>query len=191
MPTIELSETPRSPNSSRAASRILRCVRSPRAVRGVLAAPVAPSCALSSTLTPIPLPYRAAAQSQVETRFKFHYDHLQSRTQSRRPRRGETLLCASFLHAPLCSARLPPRRFLRLRRLPAPRKTRTPARRRQITPRHKRRLLRAAIRKSSSPRAAATSCCSTYRSRSPLFRESSSIGKARSTSPRSPTRRQT
>src|SRR4051794_40444532 len=74
MPTIELSEKPRSPNSSRAASRILRSVRSPLGVRGALAAALASGCTASSTLTPIRLPYRGGAHSQVETRFNFQYD---------------------------------------------------------------------------------------------------------------------
>ena len=82
MPTMELSEKPRSPNSSRAASRIFRSVRSPLGVRGALpsAAPIgasplaAPTGVLSFTLAPMRLPYRHLAYSQVETRFNFHYD---------------------------------------------------------------------------------------------------------------------
>src|SRR5438552_13110812 len=74
MPTIEVSEKPRSPNSSRAASRILRSVRSPRAVRGVLLPSPAIGRTRSSAVSPIRLPYRDEPYSQVETRFNFHYD---------------------------------------------------------------------------------------------------------------------
>jgi len=41
-----------------------------------LAPLAAPSCGSSSVLTPISSPYRAPAQSQVETRFNFQYDMI-------------------------------------------------------------------------------------------------------------------
>src|SRR4029079_15525256 len=109
MPTIELSEKPRSPNSSPAASRILRSVRSPRGVRGAL--PLAtPDGALSSTFTPMRLPYRCTLHSQVETRFNCHYGINLTADAMEGFARGRTRDCAFCLHSPHCSALLPARR---------------------------------------------------------------------------------
>src|SRR5581483_4704161 len=100
IPTIELSEKPRSPNSSRAASRILRKVRSPRAVRGVLEA-AAPSCVLASTLAPISLPYRATSHWQVETRFNFQYGMKMTAGATARPKGEKLRMRVPFARAAL------------------------------------------------------------------------------------------
>ena len=122
MPTIELSEKPRSPNSSRAASRILR--KRPLATRRTRRLRAGAPTRLFFHLHPHPAPPTAAACiSQVETRFMFQYD-MNPTADATRVRKGEKIKCASFLHAPLCSAPSPPRRFSQLRPLPQPRTNR-------------------------------------------------------------------
>src|SRR5215210_7511984 len=93
MPTIELSEKPRVPNSSRAASRILRSVFSPRAVRGALpslAALGAPGIASLAGFRALvdapavrfvsimPHPQLGLSINQVESWFNFHYESAQA-----------------------------------------------------------------------------------------------------------------